>query len=79
MKNTKKKYYAYAVPDGALGVADNWKQCEKIVSGRTGAKYHGFESKEEAVRWLALGARYEVKHVKKLEPGIYFDAVTGRG
>jgi ribonuclease HI len=79
MAKTKKKYYAYAVPGGASGVALDWKKCEKIVSGKTGAKYRGFESKEEAARWLALGARYEVKQVKKLEQGIYFDAGTGRG
>ena len=79
MAGTKKKYYAYAVPGGATGVTDDWKKCEKIVSGVRGAKYRGFSNKEEAARWLALGARYEVKQVKKIEPGIYFDAGTGRG
>jgi len=77
--STKKKYYAYMMPDGVSGVVDDWKKCEKIVSGKAGAKYRGFGSKEEAVRWISLGARYEVKQVKKLEPGIYFDAGTGRG
>jgi ribonuclease HI len=79
MSSPKKKYYAYALPSGVSGVSDDWKKCEKIVSGVRGAKYRGFESKEEAVRWLALGARYETKQVKKLEPGVYFDAGTGRG
>lgn len=79
MSSKKKKYYAYAVPGGASGVTDDWKKCEKIVSGKNGARYRGFESEEEAVRWLAQGARYEVKQVKKLESGIYFDAGTGRG
>lgn len=79
MAGTKKKYYAYAVPGGVSGVTLDWKICEKIVSGVHGARYRGFLNKEEAVRWLALGARYEVKQVKKLEPGIYFDAGTGRG
>jgi ribonuclease HI len=79
MSPTKKKYYAYVVPNGVSGVTDDWKKCGKIVSGVRGAKYRGFESKEEAMRWLAQGAHYEAKQVKKLEPGIYFDAGTGRG
>jgi ribonuclease HI len=79
MASKKKKYYAYAVPKGFSGVVDDWKKCEKIVSGKNGARYRGFESREEAARWLAQGARYDVKQVKKLNPGIYFDAGTGRG
>lgn len=64
------------------GVVDNWKECEKIVSGKVGARFRGFESREEAAAWLAAGARYEAKPalaLRKLEPGIYFDAGTGRG
>lgn len=75
-----KKYYVYVVPhEKKQGITDNWKECEKIVSGKPDARYRGFRTKNEAKAWLALGARYDVKRVKKLEPGIYFDAGTGRG
>ncbi len=76
---SKKKYYAYLIPRGGQGIANSWSECEKIVSGIVGARYKGFETREEAEAWLAQGARYEVKSVRKLERGIYFDAGTGRG
>ncbi len=83
----KKKYYAYLLRGGASAVVGNWKDCEKKVSGVYGARYKGFGSKSEAEAWLAAGAKYEVRSTKrvarsvagKLEPGIYFDAGTGRG
>ncbi len=75
-----KKYYVYVVPrEKKQGITDDWKECEKIVSGKPDARYRAFRTKDEAKAWLALGARYEVKRVKKLEAGIYFDAGTGRG
>lgn len=86
------KFYAYFVPARAggprtgkgglparAGVADSWEKCGKIVTGEEGARYKGFKTKEEAEKWLELGADYEIKIVKKLKPGIYFDAGTGRG
>lgn len=86
------KFYAYLVPARAgrprtgksglparAGVADSWERCRKIVSGEFGARYKGFKTREEAEKWLKLGANYEIKIVKKLKPGIYFDAGTGRG
>lgn len=88
MPAKKIKFYAYFVPNGArggqpaTGVTDNWKQCEKMVSGKYGARFKAFESRGEAGEWLARGARYEAKpplSARKLEPGIYFDAGTGRG
>src|SRR3989344_72583 len=76
----KKKFYAYVVPAKKLkGIAESWAECEPIVSGEVGARYRGFKTREEAEEWLRLGARYEIKSVKKLEKGIYFDAGTGRG
>jgi len=84
----KKNFYAYFVPDvvrggkAVSGIVDNWKACEKIVSGKVGARFRGFESRDEAEAWLAGGARYEAKPsaaMRKLSPGIYFDAGTGRG
>ncbi len=76
----KKKYYAYFVPgEGREGITNDWAECEKIVSGRVGARYKGFESKADAETWLARGAMYEAKIFPKLERGIYFDAGTGRG
>lgn len=87
MAKTKKKYYAYLLRGGASAVVDNWKDCEKKVSGVYGARYKGFVTKSEAEAWLAGGAKYEVRSRKslvvsrpsKLKPGIYFDAGTGRG
>jgi len=74
---TKKKYYAYSI-NGKNGITDNWPQCQKIVSGMIDAKYKGFETKDEAERWLNAGADYKVKHIAS-EKGIYFDAGTGAG
>lgn len=83
---SKKKYYAYLLKGGASAVVDNWKDCEKKVSGVYGARYKGFETKSEAESWLAAGASYGPRKERtkkekpgKLEPGIYFDAGTGRG
>lgn len=79
-----KKYYAYLIPGTAThGITSNWEDCEKIVKYRH-AKYKGFNTAQEARAWLTLGAPYIVSakspRVKpKLEPGIYFDAGTGRG
>ena len=74
------KFYAYFVPStGKSGVADSWKKCGKIVTGEEGARYKGFKTRDEAEKWLELGADYAVKRIKKSEPGIYFDAGTGRG
>lgn len=76
----KKKYYAYFVPsEGRQGITDDWGECEKIVSGKVGARYKAFEVREDAEQWLAQGAMYENKKATKLERGIYFDAGTGRG
>lgn len=83
MKSSK-KYYAYRLASGKEGLCDNWKDCEKIVSGRD-ARFKGFTSLSEAENWLNGGARYEIrerkprKERKELVPGIYFDAGTGRG
>lgn len=75
-----KKFYAYFVPrTRKRGIAESWEECKKLVSGEVGARYKGFKTKEEAKKWLALGADYEVKRVRDLERGIYFDAGTGRG
>jgi ribonuclease HI len=73
----RNKYYAYRLPSGESGIVDNWKDCEKKVSGKPNAKFKGFPVKKEAEEWLGAGADYSVK--KDLEPGIYFDAGTGRG
>ncbi len=76
---TAKKYYAYVVPGGKQGVAYDWKKCEAMVLGKPGARYRGFERKEDAEQWLAAGAVYEKKERPELPPGIYFDSGTGRG
>lgn len=78
-----KKYYAYFFSENKKGICENWKECEKIVSGRN-ARYRSFDTKGEAEKWLEAGANYELKAKSlklkaKLLPGIYFDAGTGRG
>ncbi len=90
MASSGNKFYAYFVParrslgEGRprickSGVADSWGKCGKIVTGEEGARYKGFKTRDEAEKWLELGADYQIKIAKKLEPGIYFDAGTGRG
>ena len=89
-ERAQKKYYAYVVPAKHVrGVTGSWTECEKIVSGVSGARYRGFKMEAEARAWLAEGAvyaerktpvAYGAKKIKKpLESGIYFDAGTGRG
>jgi len=75
-----KKYYAYLLTDkNESGIKEEWKECEKIVSGKN-ARYRSFTSKEAAISWLNSGANYEIKprQSKILEKGIYFDSGTGR-
>ena len=79
MAATKKKYYAYLVPAGRSGVTDDWKVCERTVSGVPGARYRGFPSEAAARAWLTEGARYTPRERRPARPGIYFDAGTGRG
>ena len=77
MGGKKKKFYAY-LAEGENGITDNWFDCDKIVSGVPDARFKGFETREEAERWLSAGADYNIKHIAA-EEGIYFDAGTGRG
>ncbi len=81
MTKNSKKYYAYLLLDkNRSGILENWKECEKIVSGKD-ARYRSFKSREGAEDWLKNGANYEsrpLKSAKKLEKGIYFDSGTGR-
>lgn len=74
----KRKFYAYLLKQGKGGITDNWSDCEKLVSGKPGAKYKGFLTKKEAKRWLDSGADYDIKHIAS-EKGIYFDSGTGAG
>lgn len=74
---SKKKYYAYSV-NGKNGVTESWPQCQKIVSGMLGARYKGFETKDQAERWLNNGAEYDSRNTSS-EKGVYFDAGTGAG
>ncbi len=78
-KKNSTKYYAWSIPGGGEGIAEGWSEAERQVSGKQGARFKGFKTEAEAERWLELGARYEVKSVQELQPGIYFDAGTGRG
>lgn len=75
----EKKYYAYLLPDGARGVAEDWASCERKVKGVREARYRSFKSLADAEAWLGAGAEYEKNVAPKLIKGIYFDAGTGRG
>lgn len=78
MKMRANKYYAYFIPrSGEKGVLQSWQECEKMVSGESGARFKGFSARKEAVEWLEQGADWAFK--KEAEPGVYFDAGTGRG
>ncbi len=60
----KQKWYAFVIPKtGKKGVVDNWKACEKEVSGVVGARYQSFKSREDADEWLRRGAHYHEKRV----------------
>jgi ribonuclease HI len=74
---SKKKYYAYSMGK-EQGITDNWPECQDIVARAANAKYKGFETREEAERWLSAGADYKIKHIAE-DRGIYFDAGTGAG
>lgn len=74
---SKNKYYAYSI-DGKKGITDNWPECQEIVSGKLNTKYKGFETKDQAERWLEAGADYKAKNTAS-QKGIYFDAGTGAG
>lgn len=58
-----KKYYAYIVPGGVgeRGVTDNWPECERMVSGKAGARFMGFRTHKEAKEWLGAGAVYTIR------------------
>jgi viroplasmin and RNaseH domain-containing protein len=74
----KNKYYAFFVPrTGEKGIAADWKICEKAVSGEKEARFKSFTNRKDAEKWLESGADYGFKN--DLEPGVYFDAGTGRG
>ena len=76
----KTKFYAYFIPGRNIsGVTADWKKCEAMVKGVTGARFKAFDEKDEADEWLLRGARYVPKPHAALIPGIYFDAGTGRG
>ncbi|MDD2274751.1 MAG: ribonuclease H family protein [Candidatus Pacebacteria bacterium] len=72
----KKKYYAYSTEEKD-GIVDSWDECQRIVSGKS-AKYKSFESKDQAERWLQMGADYSLKNTASAD-GVYFDAGTGLG
>ncbi|CEG11495.1 conserved hypothetical protein [groundwater metagenome] len=73
----KQKFYAYSV-EGKTGITTDWLSCEKIIFGIPDAKFKGFLTEDEARRWLAAGADYNIKHLAA-EKGIYFDSGTGAG
>ena len=78
----KKKYYAYIIPhEGKSGITREWQECERIVSGKSSARFKTFRTEEDARRWLADGGEYRSRAELRmsLPPGIYFDAGTGRG
>lgn len=79
MKKKSNKFYAYFLINGQQGICEDWKECEKKVKGVVGARFRSFKTRKEAEEWLKAGANYELRIRNKAEPGIYFDAGTGRG
>ncbi|MBI3046550.1 MAG: ribonuclease H family protein [Candidatus Harrisonbacteria bacterium] len=75
----KNKYYAYFLLGGQRGICEDWKECEKKVKGVASARFQSFKTRGGAEEWLKSGAKYEIRIKKQAEPGIYFDAGTGRG
>ena len=44
----------YAVRNGRqTGLFTTWAECQKQVTGYAGARFKGFTSAEEAIRWLS--------------------------
>jgi ribonuclease H-related protein len=80
MSRKANTFYAYVVPtQKEQGIVSSWAECENRVKGVSGARFKGFGTREEAERWLHMGAKYEITPAKIFAPGIYFDAGTGRG
>ena len=53
-RKEKNRFYAYAVgPD--RGIVTAWPECERRVSGKSGARYRGFPDRASAEAWLAGG------------------------
>jgi ribonuclease HI len=80
-----KNCYAWTV-QGEEGIASSWNECESRVSGRKGARFRGFATRQEARAWLDAGAQYAARGEKKArervdlpEDAVFFDAGTGRG
>lgn len=74
----KNKFYAYYITTNKdSGITESWGSCSSIIKGQS-ARYKGFVTKADAIDWLASGASYEKAEIF-LEPGVYFDAGTGRG
>ena len=74
----KNKFYGYFITTTSQsGITDSWSECSSVIKGQS-ARYKGFPTYSEAKEWIAGGASYD-KPVILLEPGIYFDAGTGRG
>lgn len=82
----KSSFYAYyMVEEQTRGIVESWDECAAATAGRN-ARYRGFSSREEAVRWLDGGAVYEDRKARKAglrqelpQDAIYFDSGTGRG
>ena len=52
----KKKYTCYAVVDGKGNerITNTWSECERFRDANpSGARFHGFYSRNEAKKWLA--------------------------
>ncbi len=83
-KSCVKRHYAYRT-ETQQGVAGSWAECDRIVRGRK-ARYRGFLTREQALRWLDEGAPYEDRDLDKKkalsvfpEDAVFFDSGTGPG
>lgn len=58
----KKKFYSVKA-GREVGIFSTWSECEAQVKGFAGAQYKGFETKDEAVRYMQEGEK-EVEKIK---------------
>lgn len=71
-KNTKKNFYAVKSPKHIRGIYDSWELCKEIVSGVSSALYKGFETREEAEKFLGPEPK---EHYSKKTPLVTSDSV----
>jgi len=65
---SKKQWYAVRVGK-TPGLYKTWGDCERQVSGFSGARYKGFPCRNEASQWLGKPVKYTKKKASKGKSG----------